>query len=43
MIKLKSLINEIITENIPSILYHGTFNQLAIDIEQNGIIYTNEK
>lgn len=39
MIKLRSLIpEEFFPDDVPKILYHGTFNQLAISIERNGIV-----
>lgn len=39
MIKLKSLLKELLDRgSIPRLLYHGTFNQLAISIEMDGII-----
>lgn len=39
MIKLKLLVNKILEQRtIPKILYHGTFNQLAISIERDGIV-----
>ena len=39
MIKLKQLVKEIFDEiDVPPVLYHATFNQLAIKIEKEGII-----